>query len=595
MRLSIIFLLTFSVAVFQARGQQPAMLPGDSLQKKLERLERERLQDSLSKMNLEENISTLKQTEKQKRRQLENQLQEIKNRDSIRLQRVKREIDSLRLVTMGYPVTGPLNDTLFLLYTRHGGFSPEVRAGAIKSRIEKLAKDLVFEPDSLRWARNETNIEITYGETVIMTLRESDAIWNNRGLEEMADLYAAAIRKSISQYRTETSFSTLAKEIGIALGILVVLGILIFLITKLFRWIITKISIGEGKSFQGFAIKSYKLLDSKRQVALLQRVMVILKWVVIFSVVYLTLPLLFGLFPWTRGMGHTLIGYVLNPTKKIAWSIWKYLPNFFTIVLIWILFHYTLKLYHFIKTEIECGKLKVPGFHPEWANPTFQILRVLHYSFLFIIIFPFLPGSHSPIFKGVSVFLGFIFTFGSVGSLSNIIAGIVITYMRQFTLGDRVKIGDVTGDVIEKSLLVTRIKTIKNEIISIPNSTIMSSHTINYSSEAATKGLILHTTVTIGYDIPWRRIHEALIKAAKETEDILSEPAPFVLQTSLDDFYVSYQLNAYTKESNWQERIYSMLHQHIQDCCQAAGIEIMSPHYRAERDGNRSTIPRDPS
>jgi small-conductance mechanosensitive channel len=178
-----------------------------------------------------------------------------------------------------------------------------------------------------------------------------------------------------------------------------------------------------------------------------------------------------------------------------------------------------------------------------------------------------------------------------MGSLSNIMAGLVLTYMRVFKINDRVKIGEVVGDVIEKSLLVTRIRTIKNEIISIPNSTVMSSHTINYSSDTVQKGLILHTTVTIGYDVPWKDVYQALITAADRTDLLLKDPRPFVLQTSLDDFYVGYQINAYTKEPNKQATIYSDLHQNIQDTFNEAGIEIMSPHYRAARDGSMTTIP----
>jgi small-conductance mechanosensitive channel len=210
---------------------------------------------------------------------------------------------------------------------------------------------------------------------------------------------------------------------------------------------------------------------------------------------------------------------------------------------------------------------------------------------MLVVIFPYLPGSDSPVFQGISVFLGFLFTFGSAGSLSNIIAGLVLTYMRLFKIGDRVKIGEVTGDVIEKSLLVTRIRTIKNEIISIPNSTVMSSHTINYCSDAVEKGLILHTTITIGYDVPWKQVHQALLDAADRTDMVLKDPQPFVLQTSLEDFYVAYQINAYTREPNKQAVMYSQLHQNIQDCCNESGIEILSPHYRAARDGNMSTIP----
>jgi small-conductance mechanosensitive channel len=165
--------------------------------------------------------------------------------------------------------------------------------------------------------------------------------------------------------------------------------------------------------------------------------------------------------------------------------------------------------------------------------------------------------------------------------------------MRPFKVGDRIKIGDVTGDVIEKSLLVTRLRTPKNEEVTIPNSSVLSGNTVNYSTMARTVGLIIHTTVTIGYDVPWKKMHQALLNAADRTESLQKEPKPFVLQTSLDDFYVSYQINGYTRETNRFNRIYSSLHQNIQDCCNEMGIEIMSPHYRSARDGNATTIPAD--
>jgi len=165
--------------------------------------------------------------------------------------------------------------------------------------------------------------------------------------------------------------------------------------------------------------------------------------------------------------------------------------------------------------------------------------------------------------------------------------------MRAFSIGDRVRIGEVTGDIVEKSLLVTRIRTTKNEIVSIPNSTVIGNHTTNFSSDAPEKGLIIHTTVTIGYDVPWRQVHDLLIHAALATDMVEKEPPPFVLQTSLDDFSVSYQINAYTKVPNKQAHLYSLLHQQIQDKFNEAGVEIMSPHYNALRDGNSVTIPPD--
>ena len=186
-----------------------------------------------------------------------------------------------------------------------------------------------------------------------------------------------------------------------------------------------------------------------------------------------------------------------------------------------------------------------------------------------------------------------LFSLGSTTAIANMVAGLVITYMRPFEIGDRIKIGDVTGDVVEKTLLVTRVKTPLNEVITIPNSSVLNSNTTNYSSEAMENGLIIHSTVTIGYDVPWKDIHRALIDAALRTDKVLNEPEPFVLQTSLDDFYVSYQINAYIREASKQAHIYSNLHQNIQDVCNERGIEIMSPHYRAARDGNMTTIPAD--
>jgi small-conductance mechanosensitive channel len=243
-------------------------------------------------------------------------------------------------------------------------------------------------------------------------------------------------------------------------------------------------------------------------------------------------------------------------------------------------------------TEIETGKLNVAGFHADWALPTFSIIRFLMYAFMFILIFPYLPGSNSPIFQGVSVFLGLLVSLGSSSAISNIVAGLVITYMRPFKIGDRIKLGDVTGDVVEKTLLVTRLRTIKNGEITIPNSAVLSGNTTNYSAMAREEGLIIHTTVTIGYDVHWKMMHEALLEAAAKTGGLMPNKKAFVLQTSLDDFYVSYQLNVYTAESNALAPIYSELHQHILDVCAEKGIEIMSPHYRAERDGNELAMPK---
>lgn len=561
--------------------------------RKIVLIEQQRIKDSIANSDLQNQLNSLKTSDFAKKEELQKKLQALNDSQAQRQNQKRIQIDSLRHTVKGFPVIGFFNDTLFLVYNRLGSFSAEERSTAITNRIHKLSENLSFKADSLKTSNAETTTDISFGETIIMSVSENDALWMNTTKDTLAIKYRQIIDDAISKYKAETSFVTLLKEIGLALLVIVIISLLIVYISKLFRWTATKIKDQQGKNFKGIRIKNYTLLDARRQVNVLLNANNILKWIIILLAIYIALPILFGIFPWTKNFASTLFSYILNPVKKIASALWNYLPNLITIIVIIFIFRYLLKGIHFLKNEIEKGELKVPGFFPDWANPTFQIIRVLVFAFMIIVIFPYLPGSDSPVFRGVSVFLGFLFTFGSAGSLSNIIAGLVLTYMRLFKLGDRVKIGEVTGDVIEKSLLVTRIRTIKNEIISIPNSTVMSSHTINYSSDAPQKGLIIHTTVTIGYAVPWRDMHQALIDAAEKTELVLPEPKPFVLQTSLDDFYVSYQVNAYIREAGKQASIYSSLHQNIQDVCNERGIEIMSPHYIAARDGSVSGIPHD--
>jgi small-conductance mechanosensitive channel len=209
-----------------------------------------------------------------------------------------------------------------------------------------------------------------------------------------------------------------------------------------------------------------------------------------------------------------------------------------------------------------------------------------------IVIFPYLPGSKSPAFQGISIFVGVLLSLGSSSAVANAIAGIILTYMRSFLIGDWVKIGDTTGEVVEKNILVTRILTPKNEVITIPNATVMGGSVMNYTHEAKNAGVIFHTTVTIGYDAPWKMVNRLLLDAAMATENVLGDPQPFVLQTALNDFYVSYELNAYTDVPRRMQFIYSELHQNIQDKFNEAGVEICSPHFSSLRDGNTIAIPQ---
>ena len=571
----------------------PAVTTGDDFVKKLAELEKQRFADSIRRADLEARLDAVSSTNNRERTQLEAQLKQFETKENELLERKRLQIESLKKTTSGFPVAGFEEDSLFLIYNRLGSFSAQERANAISSRIKRLTETLEFFSDSLKVNENEATVDVIYGNQTIASVTEVDALWFETTPLALATSYKEIIADAVTVYKEEHSLINLLKSIGMALLVIIVMGLIIKYVLRLFRWTALKIQRQKHKRLKAVTVKNYTLLDTERQVHVLLLINRILKWVTVLLAIYIALPLIFGFFPQTEAFAHELLGYIINPIKGIFLAIWNYLPNIFAIVVIIVVFRLLLKFLNFLKVEIAEGRLTFNGFYPDWANPTYQLVRVLVIAFAFVVIFPYLPGSESPVFQGISVFLGFLFTFGSAGSLSNVIAGLVLTYMRLFKIGDRVKIGEIVGDVIEKSSLVTRVRTPKNEIISIPNSTVMSSHTINYSSDAPEKGLIIHTTVTIGYDIPWKVMHQTLIDAALRTDLVLKDPQPFVLQTSLEDFYVAYQINAYVREANKQASIYSNLHQNIQDVCNENGIEILSPHYRAARDGNQSTIPSD--
>ena len=317
----------------------------------------------------------------------------------------------------------------------------------------------------------------------------------------------------------------------------------------------------------------------------------VFRFVLVLLQLLVSIPLIFSIFPETKTVTYTILGYVLSPMKDIFFAVVNYLPDLFKIIVIIICFRYLLKVIRFFANEIASGKLKINGFYADLAMPTYSILRVLFYSFMLVMIWPLLPSSNSEIFQGVSVFIGVIVSLGSTSIVGNVMSGLVMTYMRPFRIGDYIRFGDTEGEVVEKSMLVTRVRTRKNEIVTIPNSNMMSSQTSNFSSSAQRYGVIVHTKITIGYDEPWKKIERLLLDAAEATEGIKKHPKPYVRVTSLDDFYVEYEINGYTDRAKTLPTVYSALHSNILDHFHGAGVEIMSPHIEAHRDNLPLQIP----
>ena len=425
--------------------------------------------------------------------------------------------------------------------------------------------------------------------TIVLTLLQGI-----RFVITLSVLYLAIIL-SVDAIPWTKSFDprSILNSIITTLFILVAARFIFKAIQSLHGFVRTRLTKWKGTNIKGVSISTLELLSADRITSMLQAFNSGLRIVLAILLAYLTMTSIFGLFSFTKQWSATLLEYITTPLFNAVATIIGYLPNLFTIIVIVFITRYAIKLIHMIFTEVERGNFSIPGFYADWAEPTYKIVRFLTIVFATVIIFPYLPGSNSDAFKGISVFLGILFSFGSSSAISSIVSGIVLTYMRPFKIGDRVKISDTVGDIVERTLLVTRVRTIKNVDVTIPNAMVLASHIINYSAQAEGEGLILHSTVTIGYDAPWQKVHELLLNAAKNTEGILDEPKPFVLQTALNDFYVSYELNVYTDTPKQMSVIYSHLHEQIQDSFNKGGIEIMSPHYSALRDGNNPAVPEE--
>jgi small-conductance mechanosensitive channel len=499
----------------------------------------------------------------------------------------------------GYPIVLDGNELFRLKQGVPGVVSAEERAKIVNARLVQVAKDEAVPLESIRVEEQESGSVIVAEETVLFTVRESD-----RGEDQSRQSIAAekvqTIQSAIEQYRNERSAQKLIQ--GIVLTILSTIGLIGFLVVlqRSMSRLLLRIKEAQHDQFLGLRIQNLQLLGSNATGYLLSSLLGILRLVLLFASLYLYVPFVLSQFPATRAIGNSILGDIVDRLNQVVTAFVQYLPNLVIIGLIAVLTHY---MTQFVKLIIiELGRDDVyPWFYPEWIQPTNRLAMILIVVIACIIAAPYLPGFNSPAFQGISLFLGALVTLGSSSAVTNAIAGIILIYTRAFRTGDIIGIGETTGEVVEKTMFVTRLITFKQEIITIPNASVLNSNVVNFSavtrinpaSRKPNHFLQLHTTVTLGYDVSWRKIHEVLIEAAEATNGIVSEPLPFVLQTALNDFNVSYELNAYTDHPELMPSIYSELHQNIQDYCNQAGIEILSPTYTALRDGNHSTMPSD--
>ena len=471
-----------------------------------------------------------------------------------------------------------------------GPYTPQYRADRIAERLHTIVRDRSITDPTVTVTENEGSSELHVGPRLLMVVTPQDSRSLGVARASVAAQYARDLEAAIRSERLRYAPATLMRSgvYGGAATLALAVSIwILFRVTLRIRNLVYH----RWRQHGSLRVQNAEIVSANRVGQTIYLVVRIVRAVLVLLLVDVYLTYTLGLFPWTRAMSRALVGYVITPFRAAGGAFIGYLPKLLFVTVIAGIIYFAIRLVALFFDQIKQGRIVFANFPAEWADPTNKIARLLLIAFGLVVAFPYLPASDSPAFAGVSVFIGILFSLASSSALSNMIAGIVLTYTGAFRLGDRVKVGDSFGDIIETTLLATRVRTIKNEDITIPNGLVLGTSILNYSRASKTLGLILHTSVTIGYDAPWRQIHDLLIAAALATPGILKEPRPFVWQTALNDFYVTYEINAYTDSPRDMIDIYAALHARIQDEFYTAGVEIMSPHFTSVRDGNTIAIP----
>jgi small-conductance mechanosensitive channel len=459
-------------------------------------------------------------------------------------------------------------------------YTAKERAGEIAARIEAVAADAGIAVQSVRRVEAGDRTNIVAGDRLLMSVVDTDAELERAGSRQIvAEVYAARFAKAIEQYRVERSAAYLERQ---ALRAALALAVIVVLLVAGWR----AFSMIERASERHFAAwmealeeRSYNLLTVEQLRGTVKGGIRALRVLFVFVVAFAGVDYALGLFPWTRPAAEQVTDLVIDPLRTMGNALLNALPGLVFIAILVVVTRYVLRLVQLFFGGIASGRIRFSGFAPEWAWPTYRLVRVAIIAFAVVISYPYIPGSSSEAFKGVSIFLGLLMSLGAASAVANSLAGYTLIYRRSFRLGDRIRVNDLVGDVIEMRQQATHLKTPKNEEITIPSSSMLTSSVINYSSLARRQGLILHTTVGIGYETPWRQVEAMLKLAASRTPGLMPEPPPFVLVKSLGDFCVVYEINGYCDKAQAMEATYAEMYRNILDVFNEYGVQIMTPAY----------------
>ena len=471
-------------------------------------------------------------------------------------------------------------------------YPAEERARTIRRRIEETAADPSVVLDSLRTIEMQDRTKVMAGDHLVAGFIDADGAVDGVSRQLLAERAAIKVKEAIAVYRNDRNPRVLLINTLYALGATAVLALVLLTVRRAFRKLDALAARRLRSRIKAFEERSHQIVEARQMRHALQGLLKSTYVLALLVLGYIYLHFVFGLYPWTRPLAARLLEIFLDPLQAMGLGLLESLPGIVFVIVVAIVTRYILRLTRLYFESIDRGAVTLARFDREWALPTYKITRLVFIALALVVAYPYIPGSSSEAFKGVSIFLGIVVSLGSSSVIANLMAGYTMIYRRAFKLGDRITVDNLTGDVIERRLMVTHLRTIKNEEIIVPNSTIINSNIINYSTLARSHGLILHTTVGIGYETPWRQVEAMLKLAAERTSGLVKEPAPFVLQKSLGDFAVTYELNAYCDNPHAMAQLYTAMHQNVLDVFNEHGVQIMTPAYEGDPEKPK-VVPKD--
>lgn len=461
------------------------------------------------------------------------------------------------------------------------GYPPEQRRLNALERIMRVLES--GRVDSVHTKPIPQGLMIAMGNQGVFVLTPAD-IDSSSGetLQSVSARVAENLRQAVQFEIQQRSFTYRLKAAALTILATALFVFLLWALRRGHRFVDERLQRAARKGISKARLEELALIDANRPLAYLRRLIGLAAWMAVLLLTYIWLTFSLRRFPYTRPWGDSLRGFFLTTFENFGFAILRAIPDVITVVLVFIITRFVVRALKAFFNSVEAGKVTVPWLHADIVQPTRRIAVIILWVFAFIVAFPYLPGSESEAFKGVSVFLGLVLSLGSSGVVSQMMSGFVIMYSRAFKVGDYIRIGDLEGSVTALGIFSTKIKTIKREEVTVPNNVITSTTVKNFSRLHATEGVLLYASVTIGYGTPWRQVHALLIMAAERTPGLRREPPPFVGQVALSDFYVEYQVNAYLEKPEARLPTLALLHANIQDAFNEYGVQILSPHYEAD-------------